>query len=110
MAKYINLESAIAAIRSHSQRVGQNNDFYQLAHDHIIDVLKREPSYDEEEITLYGYRAKDLVIVAERLRKDNIDPIVLKGNNEEFLEGYKHAQAEIKQSLEESIRRIVSRD
>lgn len=105
---YINKEELIADIAGHKQRVGVNNDFYQLAHDHIIQIVNLQKAYtDPEEFFIFGYRVKDLVVIAERLRKDKVDPQVLRADNEAFLEGYKHARDEFQASIEKSIKSII---
>ena len=105
---YINKEALIADIAGHKQRVGVNNDFYQLAHDHIIQIVNLQKAYDDpEECFILGYRVKDLVVIAERLRKDKVDPQVLRADNEAFLEGYKHARDELQASIEKSIESII---
>lgn len=107
MARYIDLDLAIQEIQAHKERIGTDNDFYQLAHDHIIRIISNLEPVEIEETYVKGYRVKDLVIIAERLRKDNIDPIVLKANNEAFIEGYKICSEEFKANLEKSVEKIV---
>lgn len=65
------------------------------------------PPVDSEDIYILGYRVKDLVVIAERLRKDKVDPQVLRADNEAFLEGYKHARDEFQASIEKSIESII---
>lgn len=107
MARYIDLDLAIQEIQAHKERIGTDNDFYQLAHDHIIRIISKLEAVDIEETYVKGYRVKDLVIIAERLRKDKIDPIVLKANNEAFMEGYKICSEEFKAHLEKSVEKII---
>lgn len=105
--KLISLDTAIAEIKAHKERIGTDNDFYQLAHDHIIRLINNLEPVNIEELYVNGYRVKDLIIIAERLRKDNIDPIVLKANNEAFMDGYKICSEEFKASLEKSVQEII---
>lgn len=107
MARYIDLDLAIQEIQAHKERIGTDNDFYQLAHDHIIRLINNLEPVNIEELYVYGYRVKDLIIIAERLRKDNIDPIVLKANNDAFMDGYKICLEEFKASLEKSVQKII---
>lgn len=107
MDKYISIDSAINAIRVHKESVAPHNDIYQLAHDHIIELLSRQEALELEELRILGYRVKDLAVIAERIRKDNIDPRVLEADNEAFLEGYKLAHDEFNQSIEQSINKII---
>lgn len=103
----IDKNKAIAEIRDHAQRVGSDNDIYQLANNHVIRIISELPTVDAEETMILGYRIKDLAIIAARLRKDNIDPIVLKADNEAFLDGYKAARDEFDKSIEQSINKII---
>lgn len=107
MDNLIRLGTALAEIKAHKERIGTDNDFYRLAHDHIIRIISNLEPVEIEETYVKGYRVKDLVIIAERLRKDNIDPIVLKANNEAFMEGYKICSEEFKANLEKSVKKIV---
>lgn len=105
---YINKEELISEIRDHAKRIGSGDfDLYQLAHDHIIRIVSEMPPVDFEDIFILGYRVKDLVVIAERIRKDKVDPQVLRADNEAFLEGYKHARDEFQASIEKSIESII---
>lgn len=111
----ISKRQIIEEIRAHAQRVGLDSDLYQLAHDHIIRIIENAPSYEyelTEDSFIFGYRVKDFIIIAERLRQDKnfTDPIVLKADNEAFLEGYKLAHAEIQEQLEKSINNIINKE
>ena len=107
----------IKEIRAHAQRVGVDNELYQLAHDHIIRIIEQMTPADPycmdleqlSESFVCGYRVKDLIVIAERLHnnKNFIDPIVLNANNDAFLEGYKVAYEEFKASIEKSINQII---
>lgn len=110
---YINKEELISEIRDHAKRIGSGDgdfDLYQLAHYHIIRLVEQTTPVDFADLRILGYRAKDLGIIAQRLRKDNIDPVVLQADNEAFLEGYKRAYDEINASIKESIDKIISRE
>lgn len=108
MTKYIRLDKAIEEIRKHGERIGSENEVYQLAHYHIIKLLENIDYIESEDMDIGGYRAKDLVITAERLRKDNIDRYIIKADNAAFMEGYTRAQEEFKQSLEDCVNNIVN--
>ena len=50
---------------------------------------------------IFGYRVRDLILTAERLKQQNIDPEDIRRRNDDFLEGYKKAF----QDIEEQTRR-----
>lgn len=102
------VERVIELIENHKSVVAPHNEYYQLAHDHIIKLIRRKEVYpDLDNIYIEGYRLKDLVIIAERLRKDKLKPQVVMAANEAFLDGYKAAREEFNKALEESVNRII---
>lgn len=106
---YINKEELISDILRHKQNVGQGIDIYQLAHDHIIQIVKLQNVIDDpEDVTILGYRVKDLVVYAERLRLEKKSPYVLKADTDDFLAGYEAAREEINKQLEDSINKMIS--
>lgn len=96
MDELISKRQIIEEIRDHAQRVGLGNDFYQLAHDHIIRIIEKAPACN--------------IDGAERIRKDKTDPIVLKTDNVAFLEGYKAAQDEFIKMIEQAIENNINRE
>lgn len=108
MDKYVNVNYIIAQISSHAQRVGTSNEMYQLAHSHIIDLIERQ-ARSLDELSIYGYSVSDLALVAERLRKEKVEPHVLKADNEAFSSGYNAARGDFMRSLEESINKAIER-
>ena len=111
MEELISKRQLIEEIRAHAQRVGLGNDFYQLAHDHIIRIIEKAQPYDlSEDSFIFGYRVKDLIVIAERIRKDNVYPVVLKADNEAFIDGYKRARDDFNEQLKKSIDNIINRE
>ncbi len=116
----ISKSQIIKEIKHHAQTVARDNVFYQLAHDHIIRIIEQMTPADPycmdleqlSESFICGYRVKDLIVIAERLRNNEnfIDPIVLKANNEAFLEGYKVAHDEFNESIDKAIKNIINKE
>lgn len=82
--------------------------------DKIVLLKCKEVAYhgisdinDVKDWIICGYRVEDLVVIAERLRKDKVDPRVLRADNETFLEGYKQAYDELQASIEKSLESII---
>lgn len=100
----------VKLIEDHKLKVAPHNEYYQLAHDHIIRLIKdTTPDLLIDSIYIGGYRVKDLIVVAERLHKEDREPLVVEAANEAFLAGYKMAQADFNKSLEESINNFIGR-
>ena len=55
MDNLIRLGTALAEIKAHKKRIGTDNDFYQLAHDHIIRLINNLEPVDIEEIRTKNY-------------------------------------------------------
>lgn len=108
-SKIFTEEQIIELIKDHKKRVAVNSDIYQLAHDHIIRAISRSNTeLDLDNIYIEGYRLKDLIVVAERLRKGDMEPQIVEGANEDFLAGYKAAHEEFNKALEESVNKIIN--
>ena len=100
-------ELVIETIKAHKERIGTGNDLYQLAHAHIIRLIKESTfQIDLNSIFIEGYRLKDLIVLAERLRREEREPKVVEAANEAFLSGYKMANEDFKRSLDEAIIKI----
>lgn len=113
MNKYVNIDALITEISDHGTRVSRGisetgREIYQLAHKHIIDLIERQ-ARSLDELSIYGYSVSDLALVAERLRKEKVEPHVLKADNEAFSSGYKAARDDFMRSLEESINKAIER-
>lgn len=108
MTKYISVDRVISIIRDHAQRVGNSNEIYQLAHLHILELIRSEAK-NLAELSINGYPVSDLAVIADRLRKEGKEPELLEASNEVFLAGYKAAKDEIMRNLEESINKAIDR-
>ena len=106
MDKYVNVNYILAKISSHAQRIGTNNDMYQLAHLHIIELIEKEAK-EIDEISIYGYPVSQLALVAARLRKEGKDTFTVKADNEAFLDGYAAARTEILSQIEQSLNKTI---
>lgn len=75
----ISKAEVIKAIEDHKKRIGTDSDLYQLAHDHIIRIVKAiQP------------------------------PRVLKADNDTFLVGYEAARDEISSRIRDTVDKIAS--
>lgn len=54
-----------------------------------------------------GYFIRDLIVTAERLRKEGVDPHKLRMSCDDFLEGYKTAHEEIHRQIEKSVQDML---
>ena len=98
----------IELIENHKSVVAPHNEYYQLAHDHIIILIKESRlEVDLNNIYIEGYRLKDLLVIAERLRKDYMEPRLLEADNETFLAGYKMASEDFLKSIDEAVKKIM---
>lgn len=55
---------------------------------------------EAENIYICGYRASDLVIIAERYKLAKIDNELLSDNNKAYIDGYNKAHEEIQKSID----------
>lgn len=55
---------------------------------------------EAENIYICGYRASDLVIIAERYKLAKIDNKLLADNNKAYIDGYNKAHEEIQKSID----------
>lgn len=55
---------------------------------------------EAEKINICGYRASDLVIIAERYKLAKIDNELLADNNKAYIDGYNKAHEEIQKSID----------
>lgn len=108
MANYINIKNNIEAIlESNLSIVAQ--EYRDMILDSIMTTLRDSglAPYGFQSDYIYGYRIEDLVVIAERLRKDKVDPRVLQNDNETYLAGYRRAYEEANAALEKSVNRII---
>ena len=87
----------------------------------VILTRKGEPSivywrYPEEAYTdpdilnnlkIAGYTARDLIILAERLKDSKVDTITVRDYVDGVIYGYERANADIKRAMQESINRML---
>ena len=89
-----------------------DKEYRDLLLDSIMTTLRDcglQP-YDFQNEFIYGYRIKDLVIVAERLRENHIDEFDLQKDNESFLAGYNLAVEHCNKQIEECTNKIIMND
>ena len=63
---------------------------------------------DIMEAFVFGYKIKDLIVLAEDIKDRGISNINLKAYNENYLAGYKKAYDEINNQIQQSIDRTLS--
>lgn len=81
----------------------------------IDDAPTEEPRTEEprfsyndlEAMIICGYPVKDLIILAQRIHSDGLDPQTLRNSNEDYIAGYKRAYEESNKALEDAINKMV---
>ena len=108
MADYIDIKNNIEAILESNLPI-VDQEYRDLILDSIMTTLRDSglSPYGFQSDYIYGYRIEDLVVIAERLHKDKVDPRALQNDNETYLAGYNRAYEEVNASIEKSINRII---
>lgn len=108
MANYIDIKNRIEAILESNLSI-VDQEYRDMILNSIMTTLRDSglTPYGFQSNFIYGYRIEDLVVIAERLRKDKVDPRVLQNDNETYLAGYRRAYEEINESINKSINNIV---
>lgn len=71
----------------------------------IIDLAPTVDPYQEDHVM--GYRIHDLIILAERMRKEKVDPETLKDATENFMAGYDTAHREINAAIQREFEKTI---
>jgi len=107
MANYIDIKNNIEAILESNLAI-VDQEYRNMILDSIMTTIRASglTPYGFQSNFIYGYRIEDLVVIAERLRKDKVDPRVLQNDNETYLAGYRRAYEECNESIHKSISNI----
>lgn len=76
----------------------------------VDDAPTAEPTFsynDLEAMSIYGYPAKDLAILALRMHSDGLDPQNLHNSNEDYIAGYRRAYEESNKALEDAFNKML---
>lgn len=116
MSKQVRIESGSLYVATRYLETDSNNIR------RVILTRKGEPSiifwrYPEEaysdpdilnNLKIAGYTARDLIILAERLKDKNVDTITVRDYVDGVIYGYERANADIKRAMQESVNRIIA--
>lgn len=72
-----------------------------------VDNIRRMTEENLQDTIVCGYFIRDLIVTAERLRKEGVDPHKLRMSCDDFLEGYKTAREEIYRHVEKSVQDVL---
>lgn len=61
----------------------------------------------DEDSTIMGYRVRDLIITAERIRKEGVDALKLRNSTEDFMAGYERARNELDEAMARQLQEIM---
>lgn len=76
-----------------------------------LEELKRlrlKTDLMDEESTIMGYRIRDLIITAERIQKEGVDPWKLRNSTENFMAGYERARNDMDEAMVRQMQEIMS--
>lgn len=108
MANYIDIKNNIEAILESNLAI-VDQEYRDILLDSIMTTLRASGlnPYGFQSSFIYGYRIEDLVVIAERLHKDKVDPRALQNDNETYLAGYRRAYEECNEAINKSISDIL---
>lgn len=69
--------------------------------------IKAGYQFMDEESTIMGYRIRDLIITAERIRKEGVDPWKLRNSAEDFMAGYERARNDMDEAMFKKMQEIM---
>lgn len=69
--------------------------------------IKAGYQFMDEESTIMGYRIRDLIITAERIRKEGVDAWKLRNSTEDYMAGYARARNDMDEAMARKLQEIM---